>query len=345
MAINSEHNEREGEAPIGLCPLEGATRAPIKKPLQLDLALGGQAVIEGVMIRSPHFITIALRKKNGEIKIKKESFISLSKKIPILGLPVVRGIVTIFEMMIIGMKAINYSAEESLEDDEETPHAVPPQKTKLQNALDALSFGVSIVISLAFALFLFKFVPLFITTQLEKIIPVVERNFFIFNSIDGVIRISLFLLYVYTLSKWRYFSRVFEYHGAEHQAVFAYEKGKPLTPEHVGAESPCHPRCGTSFIMVVLVVSIVFFTFMPKQSTLLLTFLYRLSIVPLIAAVGYEILKWSAKYQNHFITRLISKPGLLTQRITTARPDEQQIEVAIAAVQTAVDLENERKTT
>ena len=305
---------------------------------KLDLAIGGQALIEGVMIKSPHYISIAVRKPSGKIIVKIEKFHSLSEKVKILKWPLLRGILNLFEMLVTGMKAINYSADIALEEEEKEP---PDKKDKKEEGglLSAVSFVFSIAVSIALAIFLFKFVPLFITTQLEKVFPVLAKNFLLFNITDGLIRIMIFIGYVFLLSKWKYFARVFEYHGAEHQAVFAYEKHNRLTAENVAKEHPEHPRCGTSFIMIVLLISIALFTMVPKHPVFWINLAQRLAIVPLIAAVGYEILKWAGKRQNSAFVHAISKPGMWVQKITTSKPDKAQIEVAIAAVKGALEKE------
>lgn len=299
--------------------------------------IGGQAVIEGVMIRSPEHFTVAVRKKDGSIKEKWQKAVSVTKKSRLMGLPVMRGIINMFEMIAVGTKALNFSAEEYA-DDFETPEEKAKSARESQ-WLKTASIVFSIVLSLAIAIFLFKFIPLSITEALRKISPFIANHFIVFNLIDGLIRIAIFLIYIFALNLSKNFRRIFEYHGAEHKTIFAYEKGLPLTLENIKPESPRHPRCGTSFIIIVLVLSILILSLVPRHPVFWLNLLRRLAVIPLIAGVSYEILKFSDKYKNHFLVKLLTLPGVATQFITTKEPDEKQIEVAVCAVKKAIELE------
>lgn len=305
---------------------------------KIDFAVGGQALIEGVMIRAPHWVTMAVRKPNGQIVIQGEAYISLTKRVKILGIPVLRGIVQLIETIALGMRALNFSAEISLEDKsaEKAKNAATKKTSKI---LSAVSFAASILFSIGLAILLFKFVPLWLTEQLRKIWPALVNSVILFNIVDGLIRIAIFFLYIFILSLFKTFQRVFEYHGAEHKSIFAYEKGHTLTPTHVKPESPRHPRCGTSFIIIVLIVSILILSLVPRHEDFILNFFRRLSIIPLIMGVGYEVLKWTAKFQTHPFVKFLTYPGILTQYITTKEPDAKQIEVALAALKKAVELE------
>lgn len=304
---------------------------------KIDFAIGGQAVIEGVMIRSPNFVTVAVRKKDGTLKIKENPFQSLTKKFQLLALPVIRGMVNLIEMMVFGMKALNFSAEEYAEDQEDNVEAKSDEPKPRWFAVATFTF--SLIISLALAIFLFKFIPLALTTFLQKIFPAIAKYTLLFNLIDGLIRIAIFFLYIFVLSRFKTFQRIFEYHGAEHKSIFAYEKGHTLTPEHIKPECPRHPRCGTSFIVIVLIISILLLSLVPKHPVFYIHFLRRLAIIPFIAGVAYEVLKWTAKHRHHWIVGLLTYPGILTQYITTREPDEKQIEVAVAALKKALELE------
>lgn len=305
---------------------------------KIDFAVGGQALIEGVMIRAPSWITIAVRKPNGEITLKKEPFTSLTKRVKILGIPILRGMIQIIETMALGMRALNFSAEISLDEEPEETSG-KKEKSRAQKILNIASFILSIIFSVALAIFLFKFVPLWITEQLRIVWPALQKSVILFNLIDGLLRITIFFLYIFILSRFKTIQRVFEYHGAEHKSVFAYEKGHPLTLEYVKKESPRHPRCGTSFIIIVLIVSILLLSLVPRHPDFFINFFRRLSIIPLIMGVGYEVLKWTAKFQKHFLVKFLTYPGIFTQYITTKEPDEKQIEVALAAIKAAVELE------
>lgn len=306
---------------------------------RIDFAVGGQALIEGVMIRSPSWVTAAVRKPDNSIAVKKEKYVSLAKRVKILGIPVVRGMVMLIETMILGMKALNFSAEQALDEEPEEPSA-----SRAKIIVKALSFATSIVISIALAIFLFKFVPLYITEYLRTVWGALQQSAVLFNLTDGLIRIAIFFLYIGILAQFQTFRRVFQYHGAEHKTIFAYEKGKILSPEHVEPESPRHPRCGTSFLIIVLIVSILILTLVPRHPVFWISFLRRLAVLPLIMGTGYEILKWTAKFQSHPVVRFLTLPGLATQYITTREPDEKQMEVAIAALNEALACEKNQPT-
>lgn len=308
---------------------------------KIDFAVGGQAVIEGVMMRSPNFIATSVRKKDGSIKSIEKPFNSVSKKIKLLKIPLIRGIVNLFEMLIIGMHAINFSAQEYAEDFDDISAPAEIKETKSSKIWDVLTFSISIVISIALAIFLFKFIPLAITEWLRSKFPYIAENYIVFNAIDGIIRIAIFLLYIFTLSIFKSFRRVFEYHGAEHKSIFTYEKNMELTPENAKIQSRFHPRCGTSFIVIVFLISIAIYTFVPRNPVFWINLTQRIFVLPLIAAVGYEILKWSAKRMNNSFVKILIAPGLWTQRITTKEPDDSQLEVALNALKKTLKLEGE----
>lgn len=303
-------------------------------------AIGGQAVIEGVMIRAPKCVSVAVRKPNSEIVVKTDAFRSLTVRVKLLSLPFVRGVINLFEMMIVGMKALNFSAEQAFEDEEHEPEK--SQKNVKGAAIKTGMLLLNVLISLALGVFLFKFIPLFLAEQLRKIFPVLQQYVLLFNLADGLIRIGLFFLFIFGMSQFKDFRRIFEYHGAEHKTIFAYEKGLPLTVEHASKESKEHPRCGTSFIIIVLIISIIIFSLVPRHPDFFINFLRRLSIIPLIAGVAYEILKFTAKYEKNPLMRLLTYPGIFTQYITTKEPDHAQIEVAIAAVKKAVEFDGKK---
>lgn len=302
----------------------------------IDFAIGGQAVIEGVMMKSPSFIAVAVRKKDGSIKIMDEAFVSLTTRSKALKLPLVRGIINLFEMLVIGMKALNFSAEEFAEEE------LPTETKERSKFFDIATMTISFVISFALALFLFKFIPLTIAEFLRSRFPYIAANYIVFNLIDGLIRIGIFVLYIFILSLFKSFHRIFEYHGAEHMAVHAYEKHNELTVENVARENPAHPRCGTSFLLAVFIVSIIIYSLIPRNPIFWLNLSTRIAVIPFIAAVGYEILKWSARHRNHPFIKFVTIPGLLTQKITTQKPDAAQIEVAIAALKRTLELENKK---
>lgn len=318
---------------------------------RIDFAVGGQAVIEGVMMRSPNFVTVAVRKLSGEIKLKEEKFQGIGTRIKLLGIPFVRGVVNLFEMMIIGMRMVNFSAAESMEEEPQESAAQKAQAKALQetaangqkaaqtSAGGVISIVLSLVFALGFSILLFKFIPLYITDFLSKKFPTINDNYLLFNFIDGVIKTSFFVVYIGLLGLTKSMHRVFQYHGAEHKSIFTYEKGLELTVENAKKQIRFHPRCGTSFIMVVFLLSIFIYTFVPRQPDFLMNFSLRLLFLPLIAGVSYEVLKWSAKYSDHSLVKLVTFPGLMFQRLTTQEPDDQQLEVALSSLKRALELE------
>lgn len=303
---------------------------------KVELSMGGQALIEGVLIRSPHCVSVAVRKPDGIIIKKSEKFESISKRIKVLSWPILRGIVNLIEMMMVGIRALDYSAQHALDTGKE--------EEKLSRTASTISLIFSIIISLAIAIFFFKFIPLFLTEQLRKIFPILADYAIVFNLVDGLIRIGIFFLYIFVLSLIPSFRRIFEYHGAEHKSIFAHEKGHELTPEIIQKESPRHPRCGTSFIIIVLIISILILSFVPRHPIFWINLIQRIAILPLIAGVAYEILKFTAKYEKNIFVRMLTYPGIFTQYITTKEPDNSQVEVAIAAVQGALEYEKTHKT-
>lgn len=303
---------------------------------KIDFAPGGQAVIEGVLMRSPRFVAVAVRKQNGEIIIDKRPYIAITEKIKFLGLPFIRGVVGIGEMMIIGFKALNFSATIFAEMDGPAATTIISEKKSgaiQQKILETFFFFLSIAVAFSISLFLFKFVPLATVTFLSEKIPFIQNNNFVFNLIDGILKTGIFLGYISALYLSKDMKRVFQYHGAEHKAVFTYEKKLPLTPEHAKNQSRFHPRCGTSFIMLVILISIASYTVLPRAENFLENFALRVVWLPVIAAVSYELLKLSAKNIENAWVKILVTPGLWLQRLTTQEPDEQQLEVALKALE------------
>jgi uncharacterized protein YqhQ len=276
-----------------------------------EFVLGGQAVIEGVMMKGRKNYAIAIRTTKGKIKTKTEKIKSITQH-KFFRLPVIRGIVTLIEVMILGMKAISWSTDEQLEKEEK---------------ISTGGMVATIAFSLVLAFLLFKLLPLGIT----RLIFGKEGNQFLFNIVDGTIRILVFLAYIWIISLSKEIRRVFEYHGAEHMTVYCHEAGKKLTVENVRKYETRHPRCGTSFMLIVLIVSILIFALVPVKLPFYLLLLYRLPLILPIAGIAYEFLKLSAKLKNMAIFKVIIWPGIMLQKITTRKPDDKQIEVAIAA--------------
>jgi uncharacterized protein YqhQ len=283
--------------------------------------IGGQAVIEGVMMRAPRAMAIAVRRPSGEIVVKKEQVVPLSEKYPLLKLPIVRGALALFSSLIIGINALNFSANEALAEEEE------------KKELSPLAMGGTMVVALGFGILLFFFLPLYLT-NLAK--PVIGDSNLVFNLVDGLIRVAVFLVYIWTISRMNDIQRVFQYHGAEHKSIFAFEAGEELTVANVKKYSCLHPRCGTSFLLIVMLVSILVFSLIPKLWPFYLKAGSRVVLLPLIAGISYEFLKWTAKNDKAALVRMIIAPGLALQRLTTREPDDSQLEVAIRSMEEAL---------
>jgi len=285
-----------------------------------DCNYGGQAVIEGVMMRSPLKYAIAVRRPDKEIILKIGKLKSLSNKLKFLKWPIFRGIVNLVESLILGLKALTYSAE---------------QATGEEEKINSVEMFFTIVI--AFGLFIVFFIAL--PTAVARYLDRYLSNVIVYNLFEGLLRISIFIAYLFFISKIKDIRRVFEYHGAEHKVIYTYEAGEELNVDNVKKHSTLHPRCGTSFIFIVLIMSILVFSLLGKQ-TLLLRIAYRIAIIPIIAGLSYEILKLSAKNMNKTLVKWAVMPGLWFQRLTTNEPDDAQIEVAIKALKGVLPEEN-----
>lgn len=284
--------------------------------------IGGQAVIEGVLMRAPRSMAIAVRRPDGEIIVKRDTVIPLSERFPLVKLPLVRGAVALFTSLVIGMKALSFSANEAISEGEEKADMSP------------LAMGGTIAVALLFGILLFFILPLFLT---KLLVPYIGGSNIVFNLVDGVIRVVVFLLYVYSISRMSDIQRVFQYHGAEHKSIFAFEAGIALTVENVKRFSRLHPRCGTSFLLIVMLVSIVVFSLIPKLWPFYLKAGSRIVLLPVIAGLSYELLKLSAKHEKSRLVRMLIAPGLALQRLTTREPDDSQLEVAIRSLEEALD--------
>ncbi|HXA07293.1 MAG TPA: DUF1385 domain-containing protein [Bryobacteraceae bacterium] len=292
-----------------------------------ETLVGGQAVIEGVMMRAPHSYCVAVRKPTGEVVTNEMPVARMSEKYKIFSYPGIRGLGILGQAMSLGIRALRFSANAALgsKAGEEKPQEV-----------SSWALGVNVVFSLAFFIFLYKLVPLYLATSLGKWYPVVNGRI-AFNAVDGVIRLSIFLLFLYLVSRSKDIRRVFQYHGAEHKVVFNYESGKPVTVENAQAFTTFHPRCGTSFLLVVMVISMIVYTLVPFQG-FGMKLLSRIVLLPVITGLSYELIRFAAKRRGSFLA-LLTAPGLWLQRITTQPPSNQQAEVAICALDHAMALE------
>jgi uncharacterized protein YqhQ len=291
--------------------------------------IGGQAVLEGVMMRAPRAMAIAVRRPSGEIVIRREQTPPLSERFPIVKLPLLRGAVALVTSLIIGIKALNFSANEALVEEE----GADGQEAKKEE-LSSWALAGTMVVAFGFGIALFFVLPLYLT---KLLVPVIGDNNIVFNLVDGLIRVAVFLLYIWSIAKMKDIERVFQYHGAEHKTIYAFEEGAALTLENVKRFSRLHPRCGTSFLLIVMLVSIAVFSLIPKAWPFIWKALSRVVLLPLIAGISYEFLKWSAKHDQHPLVKLVITPGLALQRLTTREPDDDQLEVAIRSVQEALD--------
>jgi uncharacterized protein YqhQ len=287
--------------------------------------IGGQAVIEGVMMKSPKAWTVAVRDPRGRIHIKRERLKELPR---FLKVPVMRGVVALFHALAIGIKALEFSASKAYDEETEEP------LTRFQMAM---TIGAAMLLGIG----LFILLPLAATKLIGLVLPAVDESSVAFNLVDGIIRVAIFILYVVLIGLWGEMRRIYAYHGAEHKVIHAYEHERPLNTDGVREFSPLHPRCGTSFLMIVMVVSILVFSVIPQSWPIVWKFLARLVLIPLIAGLSYETLKLSARLQDNALVKLMVWPGLMLQKLTTREPDEDQIEVALRALQEAMAMEED----
>ena len=299
-------------------------------------SIGGQAVIEGVMMRGPQKIATAVRKPDGEIVVECNP-IGKVRRNKILKLPIIRGCINFFDSMITGVKALMFSAkffevDEEGNQIEEEPgkfEAWLEKKLGSEKVLNAVIY-FSVVLSLFFSVGLFIILPSVIVGFLKSLI----ENHFLLTLAEGVVRILIFLIYLTLVAQMKDIKRVFMYHGAEHKSIHCYERGEELTVENVKKHTRLHPRCGTSFLLIVMVISIIVFSFISWNNPIT-RLLLRLALLPVVAGISYEIIKFAGRHDNK-LTAIISAPGRWLQYITTNEPDDSQIEVAIAALKAVI---------
>ena len=298
-------------------------------------SVGGQAVIEGVMMRGTKDIATAVRCPDGHIEIEKKPLNLLSVKWKINKIPLLRGVFSFFESMYTGVSCLMYSAK-FFEDEEDSPEKMSKFEKWLQDKfgdkLLTVVMYISVLFSLVIGIGLFMLLPNFLAGLIK--IPFPNISVILLNLVEGIIKLSIFLVYLYLVSKMEDIKRVFMYHGAEHKSIFCYEHGDELTVENVKNYSRFHPRCGTSFLVIVMIVSILIFSCI-SWGSLKYRLMYRLLLLPIVAGLSYELIKIAGKYDNAF-TRLLSKPGVLLQHLTTKEPDESQIEVALTALKAVI---------
>lgn len=296
------------------------------------VSIGGQAVIEGIMMKNNDKYAIAVRKPDKEIEVKIEKYKPAGEKCKLFKIPIIRGVFNFVESLVIGVKTLMYSAE--FYDEEEDV------EKKKEESSDGLFMFFTVAFSIVLAVGLFMLLPAFLASLLDGVI----KNHFVLGLVEGVLRLIIFLLYVVLISHMEDIKRTFMYHGAEHKCINCLEAGDDLTVENIMKHTRFHKRCGTSFLFIVMIVSILVFMCI-RTDTVWLRLLYRVLLVPLVAGISYEFIKFAGKYDNA-VANILSKPGLWVQRLTTKEPTEDMVEVAIKAVEGVLDwrayLEEER---
>ena len=282
--------------------------------------VGGQAVIEGVMMRGKTHVAVAVRQPDGEISVDVRPVNSISDRYPILKKPFLRGVVSLVESLVMGMKALAYSAQVSGDEDEK---------------LDSKEMALTIAVSAGLAILLFIVIP----TWSMRFLTGITQDHMALNLAEGVLRMAIFLAYIAAISSMNDIQRVFQYHGAEHKTIYTYEAGLPLKVENVRQFSTLHPRCGTNFLMIVMLISMFIFTFLGWPS-LLERIASRIILMPVIAGVSYELIRYAGAHTDNPLVRIAITPGLLLQKLTTRQPDDSQIEVAIASLKAVVPPED-----
>lgn len=282
--------------------------------------VGGQAVIEGVMMRGKTHVAVAVRQPDGEISVDVRPVNSISDRYPILKKPFLRGVVSLVESLVMGMKALAYSAQVSGDEDEK---------------LDSKEMALTIAVSAGLAILLFIVIP----TWSMRFLTGITQDHMALNLAEGVLRMAIFLAYIAAISSMNDIQRVFQYHGAEHKTIYTYEAGLPLKVENVRPFSTLHPRCGTNFLMIVMLISMFIFTFLGWPS-LWERIASRIILMPVIAGVSYELIRYAGAHTDNPLVRIAITPGLLLQKLTTRQPDDSQIEVAIASLKAVVPPED-----
>ena len=299
--------------------------------VKFKTSIGGQALIEGIMMLGPDKRAIVCR-GSGEMVEKVESVTALKDKSPVLGLPLIRGVAAFISSMVNGVKALSYSADQLPEDMQEEPDKIDLwiEKHFSGETAQKLVIGIAVVLGIALSLFLFLFLPTFIV----GLFPAVKADFYWRTLLEGILKLVIFFFYLILCSKMKDMKRLFSYHGAEHKTIFCYEKGLPLTVENVRPQPRLHPRCGTSFIFVVIIISIIAGSFIHVSDTMLRMGL-KFLMLPLIVGLSYELNRWVGRHDN-LCSTVLSWPGKQFQRITTNEPDDEMIECAIRALELVI---------
>lgn len=287
--------------------------------------IGGQAVIEGVMMRNGNDYAVAVRKPDQTIEVKKDQFIGLNAKWHMKKVPIIRGVLAFIDSLVLGMSTLTYSA--SFYEDEEEAEKAKEKDSKS----DAVFMGLTVALSVVIAVVLFMLTPFFISSLFGRVI----KSPMALAVMEGLIRIAIFFIYIVAISQMKDIQRVFMYHGAEHKTINCIEHGAELTPENAAKYSRLHKRCGTSFLLIVMVVSIICFMFI-RVDNMALKIVLRVILVPVIAGVSYEVIQWAGRSESCLVN-IVSKPGLMLQKLTTREPDLEMLEVAIASIEAIYD--------
>lgn len=307
-----------------------------------DLNVGGQAVIEGVMMRSSDKISTAVRIPSGEIIVKTEDYKSLASRYKLLNIPLIRGAVAFVEMLLIGIKTLNFSADLAMKElQKEEDIKKGKSDSKDNKSSNSLWLIASAVFAMGMGIFIFFFIPLAISSYFH-----IDKSAVWFNLVAGAIRLSIFIVYIWGISLFGEFKRIFQYHGAEHKSIYTYEMGDELIPEKAKNHTRFHPRCGTSFILIVALIAIfiyalsdtIYALYTGHPPTLLTRFGVHFSLLPLVAGGSYELLKLSGKTRDNKLTKILIKPGLWLQKITTQEPSRDQLEVGLMALKASLGM-------
>lgn len=303
-----------------------------KKPKDFRTSIGGQALIEGVLMRGPKKQAITVRKPDGELELTVEELKFVKDRYPVLGWPLIRGVVNFVDSMVKGMKAVTYSAEFLPEDEQEEPSKLDQwiEKRFGWDKAQNIIIGIAVVLGLALAVALFVLLP----TLLVGLIPGIEGHMTLRSLLEGLVKLVIFFVYMWLCTRVKDVKRMFSYHGAEHKTIFCYEKGLPLTVENVRIQSRFHPRCGTSFLLVVVILG-VFLGFLIQADNTFVRMGLRLLLLPVLVAVAYELNRWVGRHDN-FLTFILAWPGKQLQHLTTFEPDDSMIECAISSLEAVI---------
>lgn len=301
-----------------------------KEPFRTSI--GGQALIEGIMMRGPKKQAIVVRDQDGELHLKEDDIHPLREKYPVLGWPIIRGTVNFIESMVNGVKALTYSASFFPEDESAQPSKFDRwiEEHVGGEKAEKIIVGVAVVLGIALSVGLFILLPTIIAGFIAKFL----KSFFLRNILEGVLRIAIFLLYMWLVAKMDDIKRVWQYHGAEHKTIFCYEKGLPLTVENARVQSRLHPRCGTSFLFIVMIVSILVFSVV-RWSNVFVRMGLRIVLLPVVVGISYELIRFAGRHDNA-LTAALSAPGKALQHLTTKEPDDSMLEVAIEALKAVI---------